>query len=102
MIRRPPRSTLFPYTTLFRSGAIVARVYPGSPAETAGLAQNDVIVGFDGAPVEDYHHLQRMSSEAEVGRKVKVDLVRRREKKTVELKVAEAPDTGPSAETRPK
>ena len=24
MIRRPPRSTLFPYTTLFRSGAIVA------------------------------------------------------------------------------
>src|SRR2546423_6249473 len=31
MIRRPPRSTLFPYTTLFRShGRIVA---DGSPAE---------------------------------------------------------------------
>src|SRR3712207_7083153 len=25
MIRRPPRSTLFPYTTLFRSGAVVHR-----------------------------------------------------------------------------
>src|SRR3712207_8734927 len=25
MIRRPPRSTLFPYTTLFRSGVAVAR-----------------------------------------------------------------------------
>src|SRR2546430_10753260 len=25
MIRRPPRSTLFPYTTLFRSIAIIAR-----------------------------------------------------------------------------
>src|SRR2546430_10290775 len=24
MIRRPPRSTLFPYTTLFRSAAVVA------------------------------------------------------------------------------
>src|SRR5688572_32605027 len=24
MIRRPPRSTLFPYTTLFRSGAVPA------------------------------------------------------------------------------
>src|SRR5687767_15775419 len=24
MIRRPPRSTLFPYTTLFRSGSVVA------------------------------------------------------------------------------
>src|SRR3712207_7661266 len=27
MIRRPPRSTLFPYTTLFRSAIIVAREY---------------------------------------------------------------------------
>src|ERR1035438_10081351 len=26
MIRRPPRSTLFPYTTLFRSGVIVSRI----------------------------------------------------------------------------
>src|SRR3712207_7601343 len=34
MIRRPPRSTLFPYTTLFRSeplvrGAVVQRASPG-------------------------------------------------------------------------
>ena len=82
-------------------GAIVARVYPGSPADSAGLAQNDVIVGFDGAPVDDYHQLQRMSSEAEVGRTVKIDVVRRREKKHLQLKVAEAPDSGPS-ESRPK
>src|SRR3712207_8362594 len=26
MIRRPPRSTLFPYTTLFRSTSLIARV----------------------------------------------------------------------------
>src|SRR3989442_15174037 len=36
MIRRPPRSTLFPYTTLFRSCAIPdapgPRSAPGSPA----------------------------------------------------------------------
>src|SRR3989442_3228653 len=40
MIRRPPRSTLFPYTTLFRSphrtpaGGVVADA-PGSPAFAA-------------------------------------------------------------------
>src|SRR5258708_35859427 len=28
MIRRPPRSTLFPYTTLFRSLRDIARVFP--------------------------------------------------------------------------
>src|SRR2546426_10773313 len=31
MIRRPPRSTLFPYTTLFRSGNLTFVNYPGSP-----------------------------------------------------------------------
>src|SRR5260221_12828064 len=28
MIRRPPRSTLFPYTTLFRSRVVAVRVAP--------------------------------------------------------------------------
>src|SRR5256885_3334593 len=27
MIRRPPRSTLFPYTTLFRSGEALVRIH---------------------------------------------------------------------------
>src|SRR3712207_7994567 len=31
MIRRPPRSTLFPYTTLFRSHS---SVHPGTPTST--------------------------------------------------------------------
>src|SRR5690242_21303478 len=35
MIRRPPRSTLFPYTTLFRSRALAA-------AHAAGLVHRDV------------------------------------------------------------
>src|SRR3989442_13809780 len=30
MIRRPPRSTLFPYTTLFRSVAQIAEIRPNS------------------------------------------------------------------------
>src|SRR3712207_8671395 len=34
MIRRPPRSTLFPYTTLFRSRAVRGRAMPSCSAET--------------------------------------------------------------------
>src|SRR5260370_32153825 len=37
MIRRPPRSTLFPYTTLFRSGRAHGKFFfglPGNPAST--------------------------------------------------------------------
>src|SRR2546428_13688427 len=38
MIRRPPRSTLFPYTTLFRSQAAGAR---DRPAQEGGAAPQD-------------------------------------------------------------
>src|SRR3712207_7411246 len=55
MIRRPPRSTLFPYTTLFRSDLVrtggVDRLCRRSPEV------GEVDVGVDGeraAPVEDH------------------------------------------------
>jgi len=73
-------------------GAVVARVYPGSPAAAAGLVQNDVIVAFDGTTIEDYHHLQRLSADAEVGKMVKLGIMRSRERRTLELRIAEAPD----------
>src|SRR3972149_2497744 len=44
MIRRPPRSTLFPYTTLFRSPA---RVFPG-------------LVGLGGPGLRPAQHLVRL------------------------------------------
>src|SRR5437667_1501419 len=39
MIRRPPRSTLFPYTTLFRSGARCARNSPSGPRRRHSRSQ---------------------------------------------------------------
>src|SRR2546426_8589976 len=38
MIRRPPRSTLFPYTTLFRSPGMAPAGAPGAPG--GGKTQN--------------------------------------------------------------
>src|SRR2546430_10454903 len=40
MIRRPPRSTLFPYTTLFRS-PIHGAVMSGSPEMVAWMLEHD-------------------------------------------------------------
>src|SRR3712207_8589672 len=51
MIRRPPRSTLFPYTTLFRSRAVRAADRPVEdgdavpPFEVGGVRQDQVGVG---------------------------------------------------------
>src|SRR5438477_10455031 len=51
MIRRPPRSTLFPYTTLFRSRDLIqgsaARLAQANPAEVLkALASDDGGVGL--------------------------------------------------------
>src|SRR4029078_10947015 len=47
MIRRPPRSTLFPYTTLFRSGCAARRSAPNAasaaavPGRPAGVERSE-------------------------------------------------------------
>src|SRR3712207_8791108 len=43
MIRRPPRSTLFPYTTLFRSQPGEALLRQAPPAVARETAQADVV-----------------------------------------------------------
>ena len=38
-------------------GALVTGITPGSPAEEIGLLPNDVILEFDGEPIDDDDHL---------------------------------------------
>src|SRR3712207_2638147 len=54
MIRRPPRSTLFPYTTLFRAAPIYThpRFLPGSKINGAALRQAII---SDGCIISDAH-----------------------------------------------
>src|SRR5688572_32330027 len=47
MIRRPPRSTLFPYTTLFRSlWRVLARIYFRTRPQSSTLSRRLLIVGL--------------------------------------------------------
>src|SRR2546430_5363149 len=48
MIRRPPRSTLFPYTTLFRSPELAP-----APARRSGRVRLRVLRHFRGSPGSD-------------------------------------------------
>src|SRR3712207_8447612 len=46
MIRRPPRSTLFPYTTLFRSTswwALIASLKPSQPPSSSAAMRGTVV-----------------------------------------------------------
>src|SRR2546430_5477265 len=61
MIRRPPRSTLFPYTTLFRSQALAGE----RPLELALLPDHDhgQMVGPDAPARRLERHRRRRSEE---------------------------------------
>src|SRR5437899_5893151 len=55
MIRRPPRSTLFPYTTLFRSGEVDAeQLHRRGQAFLCRRIENDPILGLDRERSEEH------------------------------------------------
>src|SRR3712207_7107223 len=69
MIRRPPRSTLFPYTTLFRSLGRVGRQAQEHPQQDDALHAHlqvglggDLAGDLDGVAVEDADLLDRKST----------------------------------------
>src|SRR3712207_8572389 len=52
MIRRPPRSTLFPYTTLFRSDEVALVVGPVLTDQLAVELDGDVRAGLTEVPAD--------------------------------------------------
>src|SRR5256885_5252400 len=53
MIRRPPRSTLFPYTTLFRSETYIGLVEVGVGIIPAGCGTKEMLVrAMDSIPAD--------------------------------------------------
>jgi Do/DeqQ family serine protease len=74
------------------AGALVASTVPGGPAAAAGLQQSDVIVAYDGTPVQDYRHLQRLVADSKAGATVTLQVWRKKQAVQVPVTVAEGPD----------
>jgi len=52
------------------TGAVIGDVNPGGPADKAGLGRGDIIVAFEGQPIERFGQLPWLASTAGVGRTV--------------------------------
>jgi predicted metalloprotease with PDZ domain len=64
-------------------GALVMKVVEGSPAEKAGLKENDTIISFNGRRVDSVREMQRMLGETPVGRNVTIEIVRGGSQQTI-------------------
>jgi serine protease Do len=70
-------------------GALVADVVKEGPAEAAGLKQGDVIVEYDGKPVNDSAELPLLVARTPVGKTVPVKVIRDKETHDFSIKIAE-------------
>ncbi len=80
-------------------GVIVKRVEKGSPAESAGLQEKDVIWEFAGIPVISAVQLSRMVKETPIGRKVDLVVSREGKKMNLSAKIGKR-ESGDDAEAR--
>jgi serine protease Do len=72
-------------------GALVSSVTPDSAAAAAGLQSGDVIVEFNGQPVQDASQLKLRVAETGPGASVPVVVMRNGERKTLDVTLKEQP-----------
>jgi serine protease Do len=74
---------------LSENGALVSNVISWGPAGQSGIKRGDVIVVFDGRPIRESRELPHIVASTPVGKTVDVQLIRKREKKNITVKVGE-------------
>ncbi len=75
-----------------RKGARVVEVYANTPASTAGIQVNDLILDFNGMAIEDENHLIHLVSLTELNRPVRVVVLRNGKQMTLQITLIERPD----------
>jgi membrane-associated protease RseP (regulator of RpoE activity) len=72
-------------------GAVVTEVHKKSPAEKAGIHEDDIIVEFNGKKIEDVEDLQKAVRKAEPGKEATVVVLRQDQRKPLKAVIAKPP-----------
>jgi serine protease Do len=83
-------------------GALIASVHDGGPAQVAGVQPGDVVLMFDGKPINDMKELPRFVAETPIDRTVKVMVWRKRNQVDLDVKVGELKEEPQVASVSPK
>ena len=75
-------------------GAVITQVSSGTPAATAGLRRNDVIVQIDQMPIRDAADVQTAIRSHQPGDTIQVVVVRGGQRLTLTAKLTTRPDSG--------
>ena len=83
-------------------GALISSVEKNGPADKAGIEASDVILKFDGKPVNSSSDLPRMVAATKPGSKVAVELWRKGGSRQITVEIAEMPENGKLARAAKK
>ncbi len=72
-------------------GVVVNAVLPGSPAAEANLKPGDIIQKFDGHDVKSFPELRTLVAQAELNRKIELQIVRNGKTMKVDTQIKEQP-----------
>ena len=72
-------------------GVLVSDVMEDSPAKKAGFERADVIVEYDGKPMDSPTHLRNAVAQTPIGKRVSIKLIRDKKPKTIEVTIVEQP-----------
>jgi serine protease Do len=72
-------------------GVLIGDVVEGSPAEKGGLRRGDVIMEFEGKKIEDPNQLKNMVASLEIGKEVKIKIIRENKTEIKKVTVSELP-----------
>jgi len=67
-------------------------VIPGSPADKAGLVENDIILEFAGQKIDENHSLVNMIGKYNIGDEIEIKILHKGNEKTIKLKLEQFPD----------
>lgn len=73
-------------------GALVSKVIPGSPAEQAQLKIGDIIIEFNGQPIDHSGDLPPMVGMTPINEKATLKIIRQGETKTLDFKIGLLPE----------
>ena len=83
-------------------GALVSDVLQNSPAVKADIRRGDVIISFAGTQIKEMDQLPKLVASTEIGKKVKVGLMREGKPLEVEITIGELPDENQVAQLAPE
>jgi membrane-associated protease RseP (regulator of RpoE activity) len=72
-------------------GAVVTEVHKKSPAEKAGIHEDDIIVEFNGRKIDDVEDLQKAVRKTEPGKEATVVVLRKDQRKSLKAVIAKPP-----------